>query len=103
MNKITAEVIKEELKNVLDPELNVNIVDLGLIYDIQITDDNVVKIKMTLTTPACPLGPQVMQDVRNALTVLEGVKDVVIDFVWEPAWTPERMSEEAREQLKIDQ
>lgn len=95
-------MVEEELKGVLDPELHVNIIDLGLVYDIAVAKDNVVTITMTLTTPACPLGPQLMEDIRAALEVIDEVKDVKIEFVWEPVWSTKMMSDEAKDQLNIE-
>lgn len=102
MTKITKKMVEEELKNVLDPELHVSIIDLGLVYGIDVGKDNVVTITMTLTTPACPLGPQLMQDIRAALEVIDEVKDVKIEFVWEPVWSVAMMSDEAKDQLNIE-
>lgn len=102
MEKITKKIIITELKNVLDPELHINIVDLGLVYDVKVSPKNHVTVEMTLTTPACPLGPQVEKEIREALEVVEGIGEVKVEFVWEPAWTPERMSDEAKDQLGID-
>ncbi|RJQ36268.1 metal-sulfur cluster assembly factor [Candidatus Microgenomates bacterium] len=94
--------ILKQLEEVIDPELNVNIVELGLIYGVKIdkkTGD--VEIKMTLTTPGCPLSDVFQEEVTKAVKKLKGVKNVIIDLVWEPMWTPDRMSEEAREKLGI--
>lgn len=102
MEKITKEMIIAELKNVLDPELHINIVDLGLVYDVLISPKNDIQVNMTLTTPACPLGPQVEKEIREALEVIEAIGEVKVEFVWEPAWTPERMSDDAKDQLGID-
>lgn len=92
--------IYESLKAVYDPEIPVNIVDLGLIYDVQINDSNVY-VQMTLTAPGCGMGPYIAQQAEWAIQELEGVDEVEIELVFEPAWTPDLISEEARAQLGI--
>ena len=96
---------KEEVLNVLrevnDPELMMNIVDLGLVYDVQI-DDGKVHVKMTLTSPMCPVGPIIQREAKELLMELEGVEDVEIEIVWDPPWSPDRMSEDARLALGLD-
>jgi metal-sulfur cluster biosynthetic enzyme len=97
--------IREALKNVVDPELFVNIIDLGLVYDVKIGDEvdgkSNVAIEMTMTSPACPAGPQLLSQSQDAVRRLEGVGDVDVKLVMEPPWTPDRMTEEARDQLGI--
>lgn len=88
----------EVLKEVIDPELNVNIVDLGLVYDVAL-EDGKVDVTMTLTTPGCPLHDSISSGVRNALQQYPEVKDVEVNIVWEPAWTPEMMTKKAKEYL----
>jgi metal-sulfur cluster biosynthetic enzyme len=88
------EKVRNELKSVYDPELNINVVDLGLIYNIEVTDEGDVKVTMTLTTPGCPLHSSIERGVRYSLEGLEEVRNVEVDIVWEPAWTPERMTPE---------
>ena len=83
------------LRQVFDPEIPVNIYDLGLIYELNIDDENKVSIKMTLTAPNCPLADQVVQDVNDAVLDVPGVTDAQIELVFEPAWDQSRMSEEA--------
>jgi len=90
----------DALKQVIDPELMINIVDLGLIYEVE-QDGTEVAVKMTLTSPACPAGPQLIQQSKMALERLESVEEATIDLVMVPPWTPERMTEEARDQLGI--
>jgi FeS assembly SUF system protein len=92
------EAIIEKLKTVYDPELGLNVYDLGLIYKIEIDDGN-VDIEMTLTTPGCPLHSSITQGVENAVYSVPGVKNVHVELVWEPAWSPDRITEEGREQL----
>ncbi len=98
----TKEKVLEALKPVSDPEIQVGIVDLGLIYDIDIGLDGLVQIKMTLTTPACPYGEMLINMAHRAVQVLEGVTEVRIALVWEPVWDPKEMaSEEAKDALGI--
>ncbi len=97
--------VREELKKVIDPELFVNIVDLGLIYDIRLEaqDDGTtnVSIDMTMTSPACPAGPQLVANSKSMVSQIEGVGEVEIKIVMDPAWTPDRMTEDAKDQLGI--
>ena len=90
----------EALKEVIDPELMVNIVDLGLIYEISNEDGN-VKVDMTLTSPACPVGPQLVQQSKMALEKIPSVKEVDVNLVMSPPWSPDRMTDDARDQLGI--
>jgi metal-sulfur cluster biosynthetic enzyme len=97
--------VREELKKVIDPELFVNIVDLGLIYEIKIDETEEgksnVAINMTMTSPACPAGPQLLGQSKDFVGRLEGVADVDVRLVMDPPWTPDRMTEDARDQLGI--
>lgn len=88
------------LKTVIDPEIGVNVVDLGLIYDIDINNYN-VKIRMTLTTPMCPLGPIIVDNVRRAAESIKGVKKVDVEVVFDPPWSLDRISPEIREKLGV--
>ena len=90
----------EALKQVIDPELMINIVDLGLVYSIDQEEDK-VKVEMTLTSPACPAGPQLVQQSKLAIEKVEGVKEAEIKLVLSPPWSPDRMTDEARDQLGI--
>ena len=90
------------LRDCYDPELPVNLVDLGLIYDIKIIDDW-VGVKMTLTTPGCGLSAQISTMVRERVLKVPHVNECDVRLVWEPAWTPKMMSEEARKQLKVNE
>lgn len=95
---ITKETVLEELKKVIDPELHINIVDLGLVYDVGIEQETgKVDIKMTLTTPGCPLSMVFEEWVPAAAKKVDGVKDVKINLVWEPPWDPDKMTDEAKE------
>lgn len=93
------EKILEELKNVYDPELGINVVDLGLIYGIGITDDGDVQVTMTLTTPGCPLHNSITSGVRYCVEGMEGVKSADVNLVWEPAWSPDKMTEDGKRAL----
>jgi len=97
-SSVKPEDVIEVLRQCFDPEIPVNIVDLGLIYDIAIKPER-VDIKMTLTALGCPMAAEVMADVRDHLLTLPGINDAGVDIVYEPVWTPERMSEEARWEL----
>ena len=92
--------IREALRQVLDPELDCNIVDLGLVYGIAI-DAAKVTVTMTLTMPGCPLHESIASAVRSALLGLEGLDDVEVNVVWEPPWTPARMTEEGRRRVDV--
>lgn len=87
----TPETIRKALRAVKDPELNLNIIDIGLVYDVAINETGDVHVKMTLTSPGCPSGAEMMEDARRVITDLEGVNSVEIELVWEPFWTPEKM------------
>jgi metal-sulfur cluster biosynthetic enzyme len=102
---ISEDKIREALKQVVDPELFVNIVDLGLIYLVDVQQEvegkSEVKIEMTMTSPACPAGPQLVSQTKTAVGALEGVGNVDVKVVMVPPWTPDRMTEDARDQLGI--
>ncbi|MBI4079535.1 MAG: metal-sulfur cluster assembly factor [Candidatus Levybacteria bacterium] len=94
--------ILQKLREVIDPELNINIVDLGLIYDVVVDQDKgKVTVTMTLTTPGCPLSMVFEEWIPDAVKKITGVKDVTIDLVWDPPWNPDKMSDEVKEQLGI--
>ena len=97
----TQQRIVEALRTVYDPDIPVNIYDLGLIYGIQISPDGVVQVTMTLTSPSCPVAGLIPQEVGDKVAALDGVADVKVDVVWDPRWTPERMSDAARLQLNL--
>ena len=123
---LSQDMVLEKLKNVIDPELFVNIVDLGLIYEVEVDTDNpttedqadpqteelagedetpvegsCVKIDMTMTSPACPAGPQLIAGAKKEVGSLEGVGAVEVKIVLDPPWTPDRMTEDAKDQLGI--
>ena len=103
---LNEETIREQLKQVIDPELFVNIVDLGLVYDVDIVDRDEddkkqVKIEMTMTSPMCPAGPQLIGGAKHAVQSMEEVAEVEVKLVMDPPWSPDRMTDEARDQLGI--
>ncbi len=100
MAVLTKESVLNQLKLVEDPEIRCNIVDLGLVYDVKI-DRGMVVVDMTLTSPSCPVGPFIISEAENAVKKLPGVTGVVINIVWEPLWSPDRMSDEAKVVLGI--
>jgi Predicted metal-sulfur cluster biosynthetic enzyme len=93
---LTSDQIRKTLRAVKDPELGLNIVDIGLVYETNVNDDGEVHVKMTLTSPGCPAGAEIMNDAKMVLEDLEGVKSVEIELVWEPYWTPEKMDPRVR-------
>ncbi len=97
---IEQESLVEALRTVKDPELNVNVIDLGLVYTIQ-TREEEVDVEMTLTSPACPAGPQILREATDALQKVEGVTKANVKLVMTPPWTQERMTDEARDILGI--
>jgi FeS assembly SUF system protein len=97
---VTKEEVVTVLKDCYDPEIPINIWDLGLVYDINIDQDN-VGIKMTLTAPGCMMGGMIADEVKAKLKALGGVKDAKVDLVFDPPWTPDKMSEEAKAQMGI--
>jgi metal-sulfur cluster biosynthetic enzyme len=95
---VSAEQVKVALRRVKDPELNLNIVDLGLVYEV-VVEGNVVTLDMSLTSPGCPSGPEIMSDAESQIRALPGVADVAINLVWSPPWTPERIEPRVRAYL----
>jgi metal-sulfur cluster biosynthetic enzyme len=91
----TREEVVEALHLVEDPELGMDIVELGLFYDVEIAGSR-VKVIHSLTSMGCPAGPMIQEDIRAVVANLDGVEDVEIDLTWDPPWTPERMSEDAK-------
>jgi len=92
----TPDTIRKALRAVKDPELNLNIIDIGLVYDVGSTDDGDVHVKMTLTSPGCPAGGEIIEDVKKVAGDLEGVRSVEVELVWDPYWTPEKMDPRVR-------
>ena len=101
---VTEDMVRTALKNVVDPEIGLDIVSLGLVYNIDILNEGkLVGVDMTLTTPACPAGPQILDQAKREVMVLQEVykdlEDAKINLVWTPFWNPSMMSEDAREEL----
>jgi metal-sulfur cluster biosynthetic enzyme len=90
----------EILHDVYDPEIPLNIADLGLIYDLQVSEAGEISILMTLTSPGCPVGDMLAEEIRDRVMSIPGVKDVHVEFTFDPLWTPERISEEGRQMLR---
>lgn len=97
---VTKAQIREKLRKINDPEIPISIYDLGLIYDIDIRDDGKVKIDMTLTVPGCPLYNLLLSQIKQELGSLEGVTGVEVNLVWEPKWTPKRITDEGKNALR---
>ena len=95
---INQETLVTALKTVKDPELNLNVIDLGLVYSIQVHEDQ-VEVEMTLTSPACPVGPEIIRNAVAALEKVDGVTKADVRLVMSPPWSPDRMSDEARDEL----
>lgn len=91
-----AETVRKALRAVKDPELNLNIIDIGLVYDVEVAETGDVVVRMTLTSPGCPAGGEIIEDVKRVVTDLEGVKSAEVELVWDPYWTPERMDPRVR-------
>lgn len=100
LERITADVINQ-LKSVYDPEIPTDVYELGLIYKVELEDDRLLKITMTLTAPGCPVAGEMPEWVREACEVVAGVRRVEVEMTFEPPWTPDRMSDEARLELNM--
>ena len=100
MSELKEKIIKE-VKKIYDPEIPVNIYELGLIYNIQVNDDRKVNIEMTLTSPNCPVAESLPNMVKENILKVEGVEDVDLKLVWDPPWTKDRMSEAAKLELNL--
>ena len=100
MSDVKSKVI-EEIKKIYDPEIPVNIYELGLIYKIEVDDKNKVNVDMTLTSPNCPVAESLPKDVKNIIMTIEGVSDVNLNLVWEPPWDKDKMSEAAKLELNL--
>ncbi len=88
---LTPDVVRKALRQVKDPELGLNIMDIGLVYDVVVEPEGKVHVRMTLTSPGCPAGAEIMGDAKTVIEALEGVTSAEIELVWEPFWTPEKM------------
>ena len=100
MSSVSTEQIKNSLKQCMDPEVPLSIVDMGLIYGIDVSDNNDVNIKMTMTTKGCPLHDTMVDDVTRYAKKVPGVNNVQVDIVWDPPWTMDKMSDEAKAKMK---
>ena len=100
MSTITKDQVRDSLKQCMDPEIPLSIVDLGLIYGIDVSENNDVNIKMTMTTKGCPLHETMVDDVKRYARKVIGVNDVNVDIVWDPPWSMDRMSPEAKSMMK---
>ena len=104
MNAVnTEEQIMQALEEVYDPEVGVNIVDLGLVYNVTVDESGTAEIEMTLTVPQCPMADQIVDDVKKAAAGVSNVKNAVVRLVWEPKWTPARMNDKAIEEIRSRQ
>ncbi len=95
----TVDQIRDALRAVKDPELNLNVIDLGLVYEIEVSEGGEVHVQMTLTSPGCPAGPEMLADAQGVLEKLDGVSHATVELVWEPYWTPEKMDPKVRSLL----
>ena len=100
---VTVEEVTAALKDVYDPEIPVNVVDLGLIYAIEVDDNNKVHVEMTLTAAGCSMGPFIAQQAEWAINDIEGVKDVEVEVTFDPPWSPDSISEDGRKLLGLDE
>jgi metal-sulfur cluster biosynthetic enzyme len=101
MSAVSVNAVYDAMKEVYDPEIGVNIVDLGLVFDVGVDEQNDVEVTMTLTSMGCPLGPVIISDIQRTVGSLDGVGQVGVRIVWSPPWSPEMMSEEAKDELGI--
>jgi metal-sulfur cluster biosynthetic enzyme len=99
----TTDDVFQELRQVFDPEIPVNIVDLGLVYDVRLGDDGVCSIRMTLTSQACPEARTIPETVKRRVNALDGIEGTEVEIVWEPQWSPQRISAEGRAILGIEE
>ena len=96
---VTVEQVRDALRAVKDPELNLNVIDLGLVYEVEVSDAGEIHVEMTLTSPGCPVGPEMLSEAHGVLEKLDGVTKVNVELVWEPYWTPEKMDPRVRSLL----
>ena len=92
----TPESVRKAPRAVKDPELNLNIIDIGLVYDVEVSEPGMVHVRMTLTSPGCPAGTEIIDDVKRVAADLEGVQAVDVELVWDPYWTPDKMDPRVR-------
>jgi metal-sulfur cluster biosynthetic enzyme len=93
---VTIDEVNDALREVIDPELGLDFVELGLIYEVEVEEPGAVKVTFTLTSPGCPIGPQVTEQIEEFVSEIEGVQSVASEMTFSPPWTPERMSEDAK-------
>jgi len=98
---VSERAVRSALKKVMDPELGISILDLGLIYGVEAEGKKVI-VKMTFTTPACPMLQFIVSNVEDAVKKLEGVEDVIVQLVWDPPWTPEKISSEGKKKMGLE-
>lgn len=96
---LTVDQVRDALRAVKDPELNLNVIDLGLVYQIDVREGGEVHVEMTLTSPGCPAGPEMLSEAQSVVGALEGVTKADVELVWEPYWTPEKMDPRVRSLL----
>ncbi len=103
MTNLTVEQIYEELENVMDPELGVDIVNLGLVYDVEVTEENEVNISMTMTSMGCPMAGHIIADVKETLSIAfsSSIKEIDVQIVWTPIWSKDKMSRYAKLALSL--
>ncbi|MCZ6614170.1 MAG: metal-sulfur cluster assembly factor [Chloroflexi bacterium] len=94
--KVSVEQVREALKDVFDPEIPVNVIDLGLVYEMDVSDSNEVFVKMTLTAPGCGMGPYIAQQAEWAVAEIEGVEDVNVELTFDPPWSPDMLTEDGK-------
>jgi metal-sulfur cluster biosynthetic enzyme len=100
--KVTSEQVLEAMKDVFDPEIPVNVVDLGLVYNITVDEKNAANVEMTLTAPGCGMGGQIAQQAEWRIAEIEGITDVHVEMVMEPPWTPEKITSDGKKMLGMD-
>jgi metal-sulfur cluster biosynthetic enzyme len=96
---VTADQVRDALRAVKDPELNLNVIDLGLVYEVEVSETGEVHVEMTLTSPGCPAGPEMLSEAQETVAKLDGVTKANVELVWEPYWTPEKMDPRVRSLL----
>lgn len=101
MLEITEDEVRDALREVIDPELGVNVMDLGLVYNVRVEDGKSIHVLMTMTTPGCPATDYIQRGAERRLMLVPGVEGVRVQVTWSPPWSPDMMSDEAREQLGL--
>lgn len=102
MSAITKDQVLERLKEVFDPEIPYNIVDLGLVYDVTVKDNKTVDVTMTLTFPGCGMGPYIANNVREKILEIEGIEDANVEMTFDPPWSPDKISPSVKQELGIE-